>query len=120
MQARLGVTGPQRLAMRIVGMAPGLSAGALARTLHLHPSTLTGILRRLEQRGLIRRSPHPADARRTVLHLTADGRAQDAFRAGTLEHAVVMALDRVSATDVASTRRVLQELSAALAAQDGH
>ena len=40
MQAKFGVTGPQRLVLRIVGTFPGLSAGDLARTLHVHPSTV--------------------------------------------------------------------------------
>src|ERR687888_5890 len=45
MDAHLGVTGPQRLVVRILGRRPGLSAGELAAILHLHPSTLTGVLR---------------------------------------------------------------------------
>src|SRR5512146_1996532 len=44
MEAQLGITGPQRLVVRIVGRCPGVSARELAHTLHLHPSTLTGVL----------------------------------------------------------------------------
>src|SRR5260370_41656340 len=47
MEASLGVTGPQRLVLRIVGRFPGLSAGDLAHILPLPPSTITGILQRL-------------------------------------------------------------------------
>src|SRR5580704_311880 len=50
MERRLGVTGPQRMVIRIVGRFPGISAGELASVLHVHPSTLTGVLRRLETR----------------------------------------------------------------------
>ena len=46
MAVGLGITGPQRLVLRIVGRFPGISAGQLSRILHLDPSTLTGILRR--------------------------------------------------------------------------
>jgi DNA-binding MarR family transcriptional regulator len=56
MAARLGVTGSQRLAVRVLSRCPGLSAGELARILHVHPSTLTGVLQRLQSRG------HPARA----------------------------------------------------------
>jgi MarR family transcriptional regulator, organic hydroperoxide resistance regulator len=42
-----GITGPQRLVLRVVGQFPGLSAGEVAHIVRLHPSTLTGILRRL-------------------------------------------------------------------------
>ena len=40
MSAEIGVTGPQRLVLRVVGLFPGLSAGDLAAILHVHPSTL--------------------------------------------------------------------------------
>src|SRR3954469_22948255 len=52
MAARLGVTGPQRLVVRMVGRYPDISAGALARLLHVLPSTLTGVLQRLVARDL--------------------------------------------------------------------
>src|SRR5262249_46223622 len=73
MEARLGVTGPQRLVLRILGRYPSASAGRLAEILHLHPSTLTGILKRLETRGLITRRVDPADGRRALFDLTARG-----------------------------------------------
>ena len=50
MEADLGITGPQRLVLRVVGQFPGLSAGELARIVRLHPSTITGILQRLVRR----------------------------------------------------------------------
>src|SRR5689334_19354149 len=74
MLATLGVTGPQRLVLRLVGHCGSVSAGELARTLHIHPSSLTGMLRRLEQAGLLRRKRDPADGRRAVLSLTASGK----------------------------------------------
>jgi DNA-binding MarR family transcriptional regulator len=39
------------------------------------PSTLTGVLDRLERRGLIERRPNPADRRSIAVHLTARGHA---------------------------------------------
>ena len=47
MVRRNGISGPQRVVIRILGQAPDLSAGTLARILHIDPSTLTGILHRL-------------------------------------------------------------------------
>ena len=46
MESELGITGPQRLVLRVVGQFPGLSAGDLAHIVRLHPSTITGIRRR--------------------------------------------------------------------------
>src|SRR5512138_2780455 len=88
METRLGVTAPQRLVVRIVGRFPRISAGECAGILHVHPSTLTGVLKRLEARGMIVRSADPKDGRRALLALTARGRELDALRTETVESAV--------------------------------
>ena len=114
MELDLGITGPQRLALRIIGRFPGLPAGKLAALLHLHPSTLTGILRRLESRGLIRRRTDPDDRRRVLLGLTARGRELDVATPGTIEMAIESALARLSAANVEAGREVLTMLREAL------
>src|SRR5512147_173306 len=88
MEATSGVTGPQRLVIRMVGRFPGIAAGKVSEILHLHPSTLTGVLKRLETRGLLERHVDPADGRRALLTLTEKGRAVDAARGGTVEASV--------------------------------
>ena len=44
MSRDLGVTGPQRIVIRAIGLMPGCSATEIAAALNMHPSTLTGIL----------------------------------------------------------------------------
>jgi MarR family transcriptional regulator, organic hydroperoxide resistance regulator len=107
MAAALGVTGPQRLVVRIVGRFPGISAGQLAGTLHLHPSTLTGILRRLERKGLLTRRHDPRDARRAVLGLSPAGRRLDREASGTIESVMKAALASLSRKDALAARRAL-------------
>src|SRR5262245_31917515 len=87
MAGSMGVTGPQRLVLRVVGLYPGLSAGDLARMLHVHPSTLTGVLRRLVAQGLLARVQHRTDRRRAVLRLTANGARVNRTHRGTVEAA---------------------------------
>lgn len=107
MESTIGVTGPQRLVLRIVGRFPGISAGDLARLLHVHPSTLTGILARLEQHGSIRRRADPRDRRRSLLGLTDRGRHFDVATEGTIEAAVSRALAEISPGKVQAARDVL-------------
>jgi len=114
MEARFGITGPQRLVVRIVGRFPGISAGALAEVLHVHPSTLTGVLRRLENRGMLLRSADPRDARRALFGLTPRGRKMDTLRTGTVEQGVRRVLLRLP-DDVAAAERILSALAAELA-----
>jgi DNA-binding MarR family transcriptional regulator len=106
-EAALGVTGPQRLALRVIGRNPGISAGQLAEVLRLHPSTLTGILRRLEDRELIQREIDPRDGRRSNFALTSTGRHLDALQAPTGEAALRRALRRLDDTRVSAAKEVL-------------
>lgn len=114
MLREVGVTGPQRLALRLVGLRPGLSAGELADALHVHPSTLTGILQRLQAQGLLARVEASGDRRRAVLRLTPRGARINALRSRTIEAAVGAAHRRISARDRAVTRHVLTKLAATL------
>ncbi len=83
MEATLGITGPQRLVLRIVTERPGLSAGEVARIVHLHPSTITGILQRLVRKGLLQCERDRRDTRR--VRLLPSGRGEG-FRSGVGRH----------------------------------
>jgi DNA-binding MarR family transcriptional regulator len=113
MKATHGITSPQRLVVRFVGRSPGISAGALAEMLHVDPSTLTGVLRRLESRGVLHRRQDPKDARRALFGLTPSGRHVDALRAGTVEQAVRRVLERMP-VDIPAAERVLAALTTEL------
>src|SRR3954469_1930897 len=110
MESTLGMTGPQRLVVRIVGRFPGIAAGRVAGILHVHPSTLTGILKRLQARAVLQRRPDPRDARRALFILTAKGRKLDTVRTGTVEQAVRRVLSK-DPEKVAVAQEVLAALS---------
>ena len=114
MQIELGVTGPQRLVLRAIGRMPRSSAGHIARLLSLDPSTLTGILQRLEKKQLVVRMRDKQDRRRALFQLTAAGQRLNSTRAGTVEAAVARATKLVPKKELASTSRVLELLAEAL------
>jgi MarR family transcriptional regulator, organic hydroperoxide resistance regulator len=111
METTLGITAPQRLVIRILGRFPGMSAGLLAIILRLHPSTLTGVLKRLQQQGLITRRADPRDRRRAVLGLTTMGRALDVDAEGTVEAAVRTAFEEIPKTKIKDALEVFQKLT---------
>ena len=115
METHLGVTGPQRLALRIVGRFPGITAGRLAGVLRLHPSTITGILQRLIDRGLLKRHADPCDRRRALFNLTATGRRLNRVTSGTVEAAVQRTLERLTPAKLTGARDVLAALAGELA-----
>ena len=110
MRRALGVTGPQRLVLRVVGQHDRITAGEIARMLDLHASTLTGVLARLEARGMLARKVDPADRRRARFTLTAVGRRVDRVRKGTVEAAVRRALARTPVETAEAYRALVRAL----------
>src|SRR2546423_15138772 len=94
MESNFGMTGPQRLVMRIVGRFPGIAAGRVAQILHVHPSTLTGILKRLEARGPLQRRAHPRHPRRPPFIPTPRGGKLGTAPPGIVEQAARRAAPR--------------------------
>lgn len=68
-----GLTGPQLVVLRTVGRLGGSSVSALARAVSLSQPTVSGILERLEKRGLVRRERSHQDRRSVFVDLTAEG-----------------------------------------------
>lgn len=118
MESSLGLTGPQRLVVRLVGRFPGITAGKLAQILHVHPSTLTGVLKRLEKRGVLERKADPLDGRKALFALTEVGRALDIPSEGTVEAAVQRVLSRLPRARILGTQEVLTALAEELGSGD--
>ncbi len=114
MRSRFGVTGPERMVVRLVGRYPGISAGDLARILLVHPSTLTGLLKRLVARGILIRRADAVDARRALFALTPRGASLDVVKKGTVEAVVTVALRELPPRDVRATAAVLEKLTRTL------
>jgi len=69
-----GLTGPQVWAMKVVAESAPIRVTDLARRMYLHPSTVVGILDRLEQQGQVTRTRSEKDHRVVKVSLTAKGR----------------------------------------------
>lgn len=107
----LGITGPQRLALRLISRFPGMPAGRLARLLHLHPSTVSGVVKRLSSRGLIIRATDGPDRRRSLLRLTPSGHELLARAVPSIESAVEISLRALSPKQVEAALRALGVLA---------
>lgn len=114
MESQLGITGPQRLVLKVVAQYPGISAKEVANIVRLHPSTITGILQRLTKKGLLLRAQDPVDTRRVRLRVQPSARRFTRRVKGTVEHAVERALKRVPTASVHSARNVLIAIAASL------
>ena len=69
------LTMSQISALTTLGLAGVLSPRELAEQERVQPPTMTRIVAKLEDRGLVQRTPHPTDGRQVVLSATEAGRA---------------------------------------------
>ena len=72
--AKGGLTGPQRSVMQALVNSDGRNLGELSRQVSLAHSTVSGIVDRLERRGLVSRRANPKDRRHTSIIVSKEVR----------------------------------------------
>jgi MarR family transcriptional regulator, organic hydroperoxide resistance regulator len=109
--AEEGLTQPQFVAMRVVaksGAAPmrKISDEMLVTT----PANLTGIIDRLESKGLIKRMARRGDRRATIIELTPEGRAAQERVASRYSRFMQNALQAFTKDERKTLRYLLEKL----------
>ncbi len=69
-----GITGPQLWVLKTVFKNGGLPLGELSQKMYLHPSTITGVVDRLEKKGYVSRDRDREDRRVVMVQLTPKGK----------------------------------------------
>ena len=111
MESEIGITGPQRLVLRVVGRFPGLSAGELAHIVRLHPSTNRKGFFNGWSREICSSASGIPGSRRARLRLKPRAVVYTRSSPGTVEKAVTQALKHVGASNVRVAQRVLAEIA---------
>ena len=106
-----GVSARQWMIVHVVSRFPGISASELASILHLHPSSLTGVLQLMKRNGLLLHEANPRDRRRLQIQVTAKGQQLYESGAGSIEVAVVRTLSSIEPAKLKATRHVLTRLA---------
>ena len=73
MSKQFGLTGPQSLVLRLLVKNGALSSADLSRQMYVTPSNITGIIDRLEKKGLVERIRKEGDRRVALINLTDSG-----------------------------------------------
>lgn len=89
---RLRLTYPQYLVLNVLWEEDGRTVGAIADRLALESSTITPLVKRLEQAGLVARARNPKDERQVIVALSDAGRAMRA-ESRCLAEALITASD---------------------------
>lgn len=72
---RLGVTYPQYLVLLVLWEHDGQPVNDIAKRLYLETNTMTPLLKRMEQEGLVTRHTGEQDSRKVIVSLTEKGRS---------------------------------------------
>jgi DNA-binding MarR family transcriptional regulator len=114
---KTGLSGPQLVLLQIMGQGETVTAGELARRASLSQATVTTILDRLEERGLVSRKRSTDDKRRVHVALTDPGSAALVAAPRLLQDNFVKAFAALPDWEqhllIASLERVAQMMNAA-------
>jgi DNA-binding MarR family transcriptional regulator len=105
-----GITQPQLACLRAIIAQGRLTQSDLSRIVHISPSTLVGVIDRLEDKQLVTRTRDRADRRRIFLAATVLGieKARDAPE--SLHQRTQQALSRLDASELAGIEAALTRL----------
>jgi DNA-binding MarR family transcriptional regulator len=95
-QAELGISGAQLFALTELGKTPALSLNDLASRTLTDQSSVSVVVTRLVEAGLVTRDRDERDARRLVLHLTRAGRALLRKAPASAQERLLAVFDRMS------------------------
>ncbi len=104
------VTATQLSAMTSLELAGALTPRELADAERVQPPTMTKIVARLEERGLVQRTPHPTDGRQVILSATDQGRSVLALHERMRDEWLTNALADLTPEERATLKRAAEIL----------
>jgi len=96
--------------LSLIGHNPGITSRQLCGALNILPPNLVGLLKDIEKRQLIRRSPHPTDGRAMGLSLTPKGAALMQEAEATALDSDLSAAAALSPSEIKTLTRLLQKI----------
>jgi DNA-binding MarR family transcriptional regulator len=112
----LGLTYPQYLVVAVLTEKDGQTIGEIADRLGLEPSTITPLVKRLEQSGLLARRRNPQDEREVNVTLSKQGKDVYA-RTGCLRNELLKR-SGMTVNELIAFNRQVQKLRDAVAGND--
>ena len=110
MSRQYGVTGAQAGVLRTLRDAGPASSAQLSRILYVTPSTMTGLIDRLEIKGLVVRNKKEGDRRVSIISLTEGGEELSQELPDPLELKLVSTLSDLDPSYVKNVSTVVNEL----------
>ena len=115
---KFGTTGPQLWALKTISQNESLSLGELGRRMYLHPSTITGLIDRLEKKGLVERDRDQTDRRVIKLRLTSKGKGLVKRAPNPIQGKMIYGLRKLKRKELNSIHHSVQKLVEVMEVQD--
>ena len=114
---KYGLTSPQLAALQAIRRMQPIAVGALAKEIHLSQATVTGILGRLESRGLAVRTRASQDRRSVLVELTEAGEKLVAEAPSLLQERFHRELSRLEQWEQTTILATLQRIASMMDAE---
>ncbi len=105
-----GITAPQLWALKTISQHGNPSQGELSEKMYLHPSTITGVVNRLEKKGYVERDRNQKDRRVVKVRLTAKGKTLAKKTPNPIQGKMIYGLTNLKKRDLNSIYRSIQKL----------
>jgi DNA-binding MarR family transcriptional regulator len=115
--AEEGLTEPQYQALKVMAKNGAVVMRKISDDMLVTPANVTGIVDRLEQKGLIKRTARLGDRRATVIELTPGGLAVQKRVASRYREFVQRAVGALTADEQRSLRNLLEKLQLEMSRQ---
>ncbi|MBI1197060.1 MAG: MarR family transcriptional regulator [Phenylobacterium sp.] len=115
--ATSGLTASQMVVLQIIGRTGRPSAGAIADQARLSQATVTALLDKLEEKGLIARSRDPGDRRRVTVALTPPGIDALSVRPDVLQNRFAERFEKLESWEQAAIIAALERVAVLMDAE---
>jgi DNA-binding MarR family transcriptional regulator len=115
--SQFGITGPQLWALKILSQNGQLSLSELSRMMYLHPSTITGVVDRLERKDLVLRKRDDRDRRVIKIELTPEGISLSKKTPNPIQGKMIYGLRSLKRNELHSIFDAVQKLTEMMEAQ---
>ncbi|WP_316412861.1 MarR family winged helix-turn-helix transcriptional regulator [Mesoterricola silvestris] len=113
-----GLSAAQAFVLHVLKDQGALSIGALAQATATDPSSVSVVVRKLQQKGLVGKAPSAGDRRRMEVALTAAGARAARSAPSPVQQALLERMGRLEAGDLRALADLLERVAPPV--EDGH
>jgi len=115
---KFGITGPQLWTLKTISKNESLPLGELSKKMYLHPSTITGVVDRLEKKGYVLRNRSEGDRRIVNVQLTPEGKRLVGRAPNPIQGKMIYGLKKLKKEELNSVYDSVKKLVKIMEAQD--